>query len=105
MTLFPEMTLFRRLALVLSLLPVVLLGAVRQGATSGVSVEAEFLLPTAGQSVNAQGTIGNFGAFHWVGRRSASAGGDVELSSEVTAVLFAGQHKGGLILPMEFLNK
>ena len=84
------MTLFRRLALVLSLLPVVLLGAVRQGATTGVSVEAEFLLPTAGQSVNAQGTIGNFGAFHWVGRRSASAGGDVELSSEVTAVLFAG---------------
>ena len=90
MTLFPEMTLFRRLALVLSLLPVVLQGAVRQGATTGVSVEAEFLLPTAGQSVNAQGTIGNFGAFHWVGRRSASAGGDVELSSEVTAVLFSG---------------
>ena len=64
--------------------------ALREANGTGVRIEAEYILPSAGRSVNDTGTVGNFGTLHWVGRRSSNASGTVESTSEAPAVLFSG---------------
>ena len=63
--------------------------ALREANGSAARIEVEYLLPLAGSSTSASGSVGNFGTMHWTGRRSSSPGGAGESTSEVSAALFA----------------
>ena len=71
--------------------------ALREASGTGVKVEAEYILPSAGRSANELGTVGNFGTLNWVGRRSSNASGSVVSTSEAPAVLCTAVPEGAVV--------